>query len=237
MQELIEISRTLSDQVSDLTFGGAVAYVYNPLDYAREPHERYLNRCARPSARILLVGMNPGPFGMAQTGVPFGDVVAVRDWIGISGSVGHPAQEHPKRPVLGFDLTRREGSGKRLWGWAEQKFTDADTFFDEIFVHNYCPLLFLHEAGRNIVPEKLAKAERTELFRPCDRALQGIVAAISPEVVIGVGKFATGRAEVALAGQNVEVDRVLHPSPANPLANKDWAGQVEPVFRRHGVKV
>jgi single-strand selective monofunctional uracil DNA glycosylase len=174
---------------------------------------------------------------MAQTGVPFGDVVAVRDWIGISAPVGRPPVEHPKRPVLGFNLKRREGSGKRLWGWAESKFESADSFFDEIFVHNYCPLLFLHETGRNIVPEKLSKAERARLFAPCDHALVKIVAAIAPEVVIGVGKFASSRASEVLAGTGVCVDRILHPSPANPLANKDWAGQVEPVFRTYGVKV
>lgn len=237
MKELVAISRELSENVSPQTFRGSVAFVYNPLHYAWAPHELYLRRCARPTARILLVGMNPGPFGMAQTGVPFGDVVAVRDWIGISAPVGRPPVEHPKRPVLGFELGRREGSGKRLWGWAESKFPSADQFFDEVFVHNYCPLLFLHETGRNIVPEKLTKAERDRLFAPCDQALRRIVAALAPEVVIGVGKFAAGRAAEVLANTNVTIDRILHPSPANPLANKDWAGQVEPTFRRHGLKV
>lgn len=234
MQAVRSISRNLSDAMQPLSFGGDVAYVYNPLEYARVPHEAFIDRYARPSARILLIGMNPGPFGMAQTGVPFGDVVAVRDWMGIEEEVGRPPAEHPKRPVLGFGLTRREGSGKRLWGWAERRFGTADRFFDQIYVHNYCPLLFVHETGRNVVPEKLSKAERTSIFGPCDEALHALVEAMQPEVVIGVGKFAWKRATEIL-GDGAETDCILHPSPASPLANKDWPGQVEPVFERHGV--
>lgn len=236
MKPIQNISRALSNSVSELRFGSQVAFVYNPLDYARAPHAQYIERYARESAHILLVGMNPGPFGMAQTGVPFGDVVAVRDWMGIESDVGRPPAEHPKRPVLGFGLTRREGSGKRLWGWAEERFGTADRFFDQIYVHNYCPLLFVHESGRNVVPEKLTKAERDALFGPCDAALDALVTAMRPEVVIGVGKFAWQRASEVL-GNSVATDRILHPSPASPLANKDWPGQVEPVFRRHGVTV
>ena len=33
--------------------------------------------------RVVFLGMNPGPFGMAQVGVPFGEVAAVRDWLRI----------------------------------------------------------------------------------------------------------------------------------------------------------
>ena len=234
MRTVRSISRDLSNAMRPLTFGGDVAFVYNPLEYARAPHELFIERYARPTARILLIGMNPGPFGMAQTGVPFGDVVAVRDWMGIEADVGRPPAEHPKRPVLGFGLTRREGSGKRLWGWAEQRFGAPDRFFDQIYVHNYCPLLFVHETGRNIVPEKLSKLERQSLFGPCDTALRALVEALSPDVVIGVGKFAWRRA-TELLGDSVETDCILHPSPASPLANKDWPGQVEPVFQRHGV--
>jgi single-strand selective monofunctional uracil DNA glycosylase len=236
MKSIRTISRELSDAMRPLAFGGEIAFVYNPLEYAREPHELYIERYARPSARVLLIGMNPGPFGMAQTGVPFGDVVAVRDWMGLEAPVGRPPKEHPKRPVLGFGLTRREGSGKRLWGWAKQKFATPDSFFDQIYVHNYCPLLFVHESGRNVVPEKLSKTERDSLFEPCDRALRSLVDVMKPDVVIGVGKFAWRRSSEIL-GEAVKTDCILHPSPASPLANKDWAGHVEPIFRRHGIDV
>ena len=41
----------------------------------------------------------PGPFGMAQTGIPFGEIEHVRDWIGVSCAVDKPKNEHPKRLI------------------------------------------------------------------------------------------------------------------------------------------
>ena len=60
-------------------------FVYNPLVYARVPHGHTSSVGVRGAEDVLLVGMNPGPFGMAQTGVPFGDVAMVRDFLGITG--------------------------------------------------------------------------------------------------------------------------------------------------------
>lgn len=242
MESLVTVSRTLCDRMRPLEFT-TPAFTYNPLEYAWDAHALWLRTCARPTARILMVGMNPGPFGMAQTGVPFGDVPSVRDWIGVSAPVGKPPEEHPKRPVEGFEFGRREGSGKRLWGWAEERFGTADAFFEHAFVHNYCPLLFVHESGRNIVPEKLTREERDRVFAPCDDALRAVVEALAPDVVIGVGKFAETRASEVLgiapgeSRDGLTLDRILHPSPASPAANRDWAGQVEPVFRRHGLPI
>src|SRR5690606_5530120 len=108
---LIEISRRLAEEVDALTFAPPVAYVYDPLTYARAPHEAYLERWGRPPKEVVLLGMNPGPFGMAQTGVPFGDPSLVREWLGIEGEVGKPPREHPKRPILGFASPRSEVSG------------------------------------------------------------------------------------------------------------------------------
>src|SRR6188768_1279806 len=99
---LREISRRLATRVSGLRFAAPVAYTYNPLLYARAPHEAYLERYGQGPKECLLLGMNPGPFGMAQTGVPFGDVGMVRGWLEIEGAVTKPAREHPGRPVSGF---------------------------------------------------------------------------------------------------------------------------------------
>ncbi|MFM8642089.1 MAG: hypothetical protein ACKOEP_04540, partial [Phycisphaerales bacterium] len=79
---LERIARHLRDGCAELRFGPPVAFTYHPLDYAWEAHRAFL-RMARPRPAILFVGMNPGPFGMAQTGVPFGEVAAVRDFLGI----------------------------------------------------------------------------------------------------------------------------------------------------------
>lgn len=225
--ELVRISRELAREVSALSFGEPVTHVYNPLDYAWEPHRLYLERFGGLGAEILLVGMNPGPFGMAQTGVPFGDVGVVRDWMGVRAAVGRPATEHAKRPVLGFDCPRGEVSGKRLWGWARERYGEPERFFARFFVTNYCPLCFMEAGGRNRTPDKLPAKEREALFAICDRALARVVEALSPRWVLGVGKFAEARAKAALGEGRVSIAGVLHPSPASPAANRGWAGQFE----------
>src|SRR3989440_9581407 len=99
---LLPSARRLRDAVDRLTFGPPVTHVYNPLTYAWRAHELYLRRYGDSTKRVIFLGMNPGPFGMAQTGIPFGQVAAVRDWLGIFSKIDKPRKENPKRPVLGF---------------------------------------------------------------------------------------------------------------------------------------
>ncbi|HVS02987.1 MAG TPA: uracil-DNA glycosylase family protein [Thermoanaerobaculia bacterium] len=232
---LITIARDLRDEVARLRFGHPVAYVYNPLEYAWDVHRRYLERFGGGSGRAVLLGMNPGPFGMAQTGVPFGEVGMVRDWMGLQGIVTRPAREHPKRPVLGFDCHRSEVSGGRLWGWARRRFRTAERFFARFLVLNYCPLVFLEETGRNRTPDKLAAGEKRALFACCDRALRRAAAQLQPAAVVGVGRFAADRAAAALVGMQIPAGCILHPSPANPQANRGWEAIVERQLREMGI--
>jgi single-strand selective monofunctional uracil DNA glycosylase len=234
---MIRIARALARAVEPLRFGSPVTHVYNPLVYARRTTEAYLSRYARPGARALLLGMNPGPWGMAQTGVPFGEVEVVREWMGIEGPVGRPPREHAKRPVEGFACRRSEVSGKRLWGWARDRFGTPDAFFDAFFVWNYCPLAFLEESGRNRTPDKLHAVERDPLFAACDDALSKAVRWLEPAVVIGIGKFAERQAAIALEGDGVPVGTILHPSPASPAANRGWVEQMERQLDALGVGV
>ncbi len=220
---LVAIDRQLSATVDALRFAPPVHFVYNPLGYARGPHEAYLERFGSAPKEAVLVGMNPGPFGMAQTGVPFGDVGMVRDWMGIEEAVGHPPLEHKKRPILGFACTRSEVSGSRLWGWARDRFGSPERFFARFFVINYCPLVFLEETGRNRTPDKLPKAERAPLEAACDHALRAAVEHLRAPRVIGVGVYARDAARRALDGLDVAVGCMLHPSPASPRANRGWA--------------
>ncbi len=233
----VSITRDLARLVDALQFAPPVAHVYNPLVYARNPLEQYLSRFARPGVEVLLVGMNPGPFGMAQTGVPFGEISMVRDWMGIEGFVGHPTDEHRKRKVSGFDCQRSEVSGKRLWGWARERFGTAQEFFARFFVWNYCPLVFLEESGRNRTPDKLPRGERDALFAVCDDSLRDMVGYLDPQLVLGVGRFAEGRAMAALGADGPRIGTVLHPSPASPMANRGWATQVERQLAALGVEV
>ena len=86
-----QITDTLIEDLRSMHFGPPVTHVYNPLTYARAPHDLYLSRYGQGPKDVVLLGMNPGPWGMAQTGVPFGEVTAVRDWLGIEAPVNRPA--------------------------------------------------------------------------------------------------------------------------------------------------
>jgi single-strand selective monofunctional uracil DNA glycosylase len=222
-RELKAITGNLDADLRRLTFALPTAFVYNPLDYARGAWDEYCARYARSGIDALFVGMNPGPFGMAQTGIPFGAIPFVRDWLQIRTPSGLPAVFHPKRPVLGFDCPRIEVSGQRLWGFAKDVFVTPDAFFDHFFVTNYCPLMFLEESGRNRTPDALPLAERGPLLVACNRALRSFVGVLKPRVVVGVGAFAEARVREALDGVPVLIGRVTHPSPANPSANRGWS--------------
>lgn len=233
--KLQEVAQALSDETSVLAFAEPVALVYNPLSYAWGAHAAYLERYGQGQRSVLLLGMNPGPFGMAQTGVPFGDVDMVRDWLGIQTLVGVPPSEHPKRPILGFDCPRREVSGQRLWGWARSRFGTPERFFAQFFVANYCPLVFMTGTGRNLTPDALPAVERAPLFAACDRALRATVDLLKPDYLVGIGRFAEERALAALGGDCLRIGRILHPSPASPAANRDWVGQAEQGLQKLGI--
>ena len=225
---LERIAKILSRDTAALRFAAPVSHVYNPLAYAWAPHQEYLRRFGFEPREVLLLGMNPGPFGMIQTGVPFGEVGYVRDWLGIQGPVGRPEIEHPKRPVDGFACTRSEVSGRRLWGWAERRFGSAPRFFKRFMVWNYCPLSFLESSGRNHTPNKLPVIERKPLFAICDRALVDVVLILKPRIIVGIGQFAAVRAKIALQQSQVVIAQAPHPSPASPMANRGW----EPLFEQ-----
>lgn len=236
-QQLIDAARRLADACDSLRFTAPVAHVYNPLRYAWRPCETYLRRYGAEPRRVVFLGMNPGPFGMMQTGVPFGEVAAVRDWMGIEAPVDAPADQHPKRPIDGFACKRSEVSGRRLWGWAAERFGTADAFFAECFVLNWCPLVFLEASGRNRTPEQLPAAELEPLRAACDAHLRTAIAALQPQWTIGIGGFARKRLETALAklADPPRIAQVLHPSPASPAANRGWSEAVDRTLAELGV--
>lgn len=218
-----------------MEFAAPVAFAYNPLVYAWPMHEAYLRRFGGSGKRVVFLGMNPGPFGMVQTGVPFGEVCAVREWLRLDGPVARPAREHPRRPVQGLACPRSEVSGRRLWQLFAERFGTAEKFFAEHLVMNYCPLSFLESSGRNHTPDKLPAAERAALFAACDDHLRAVIAILQPQWLIGIGDFAAARARAALPPQGPEIGRILHPSPASPAANRGWSAQAVKQLREQGV--
>lgn len=229
--------RGLAEELDQLRFSPPVTHVYNPVRYAWRAHEEYLRRYVAGARNVVLLGMNPGPWGMAQTGVPFGEVQTVRLWLGIEVEVGSPPRQHPARPVEGFACRRREVSGGRLWGWAQQHWGEPRSFFAQFAVLNYCPLMFLTSGGGNFTPDRLPALERRRVEQACDATLRTVVELLSPQLVVGIGAFAHRRAAVALAGSGARVGEILHPSPANPRANRDWAGLATTQLRALGVHV
>ena len=233
---LISIAKHLSQDVNGLNFDSPVTHIYNPLDYAWRTHQHYLLDYGQAPKDVLLIGMNPGPFGMAQTGVPFGEISMVRDWLQIEEKIDPPRNPHPKRPVLGFSCQRTEVSGLRFWSWAKERSGSAQRFHETFFVWNYCPLVFMEESGRNRTPDKLSASEREALFAVCDKALSQVINLFNPSHIVGIGRFATARVSQLLGQtQQRQLTNALHPSPANPMANRDWAEQFNKALRIAGV--
>ncbi len=225
----------LSAACNTLNFGEPVTHIYNPLEYAWAAHKQYISRAATGKKKVVFLGMNPGPFGMAQTGVPFGEIAAVRDWIGIDATISKPDNEHPKRPVEGLACTRSEVSGRRLWGLFAERFDSAEDFFNDHFIANHCPLVFMEETGRNRTPDKLPASEADPLMETCDAHLCTVVKIMEPEWVVAVGGFAEKRAEIALNGLKVRIGKILHPSPASPAANRGWTEQATRQMKAQGI--
>ncbi|MBN2510227.1 MAG: single-stranded DNA-binding protein [Spirochaetales bacterium] len=239
--EILRIAETLSREVQELSFGPKVHTVYNPLTYAWNGHAEYLRRYGGCKKKVLFLGINPGPWGMVQTGVPFGEINAVRDWMGIEVPIGRPEVEHPKRPVEGFSCTKSEVSGRRFWGLMKERFKNPRDFFTDHFVANYCPLVFMEESSKNLTPDKLTAEEQKALFDACDRHLAAAVEILKPRWLIGIGKFAMERFSRILPLLDADTQRqvtlgsVLHPSPASPAANKGWAEAAERQLKTQGV--
>lgn len=237
--EMQAAARRLAEECGALRFAAPVTHVYNPLDYAWAAHRQYIERYGATRKRVVWLGMNPGPFGMTQTGVPFGEVRSVREFLGIVAPIGRPAVEHPERPVQGFACKRAEVSGSRVWGLVAARWGSAAAFFSGHYVANYCPLVFLEESGKNRTPDKLPAGERAALVAACDRHLRRVVELLAPEWVIGVGGYAEKQAETALAGRPgaPRIGRILHPSPASPAANRGWAELVVAELQALGLAV
>ena len=235
VDRLLEASHTLRDATSKLRFGAPVAYVYRPLEYAAALADRYVTKFGKGKKDVVFVGMNPGPFGMAQTGVPFGEVSFVRDWMKLDGAIEAPAKTHPKRPVLGLACTRSEVSGRRLWGAFAATFPRAEDFFARAYVLNFCPLLFLGESGANLTPDKLAKSERERVEAICVDHLKKALTVLAPRHAVGMGGYATKWIE-RVGLENVQIATMPHPSPASPLANRGWDAAAKLALEKAGIR-
>lgn len=154
-EQLLSLEKKLVNETGKISFNLPVAYVYSPLEYAFNIHTLYVQKYCNTPKKILFLGMNPGPWGMSQTGVPFGEIDMVKNWLKISGPVGKPAREQENRKVTGFECKRSEVSGKRLWGLFKELCGTPEKFFEHAYVHNYCPIALMDKKGCNITPAEM----------------------------------------------------------------------------------
>ena len=234
---LIDAGRVLADELRPLKFSEPVTHTYLTVDYARAGYEAYLEKFANSKKRTLLLGMNPGPYGMAQTGVPFGEVAAVGEWMGLNPEIGRPENEHPKRRISGMDCPKSEVSGRRLWGLFSDTFPNAGDFFKDHLVINFCPLIWMKDSGANLTPDKIRAVEMEPVDAACLKHLRRLIEILEPQYLIGVGAYAENQMRVAQEqlGGSAVIGKILHPSPASPAANRGWAEVAERQLREVGV--
>lgn len=238
--QLCALTDNLADACDRLPPPPKDMLVRNPLRYARAGHRAWLRKFApaHPGLHCLFVGVNPGPWGMGQTGVPFGQIAAVRDWMGLDFVVQQPPNPHQARPVQGLDCKRSEVSGARLWGLMQERFGTAQNFFGTHFVVNHCPLLFTDLGGgraRNLTPDKLPRPWRDELLAICDDWLLAVLRLLAPRFAISIGGETHKRLLAMAEGLELQVGRMPHPSPANPQASHDYSGKATAALVAAGV--
>ena len=224
--QVISIYAKLSEEM-DLLIPDIPVLAYNVLSYAGCNHEEYLRIAVRGEGRVVMLGMNPGPYGMTQTGVPFGAVSFVRSYLGITGDVGKPVNESSLCPVRGMAVSRDEASGRAVWTMAS-RYGSRDEFFSKCVVLNYCPLVFFDGRGRNLTPDKLPRGIRERIEARCSQALADIFDTLRPSSVIALGRYAEAKARMT----GISVHYFPHPSPLNPSSGRFWKDDALTLFRR-----
>lgn len=68
-ERLLRIELELCAEVNALSFSKPVEYVYSPIEYAFNLHALFVRKFCNSTKKVLFLGMNPGPWGMSQTGV------------------------------------------------------------------------------------------------------------------------------------------------------------------------
>ncbi|EDV91549.1 single-strand selective monofunctional uracil-DNA glycosylase [Drosophila grimshawi] len=231
--QFYEIECALNEQLSTFELPPNLSCTYNPVDYAAALHCAYLRHFLTKPKRVIFIGMNPGPNGMGQTGVPFGNIRTVREMMQLSGEVRQPPVLHPKRAVDGLNCQIEEPSGVRLWGLIERLADGSlDTFAQQCFVHNFCPLAFFDEAGRNITPSELKGVHKQQIRDMCLGALEQQLQLLRPQIVVAVGDYVHTVLQRSNYCKSVAVHRLPHPSP-RALNNTNWPKKAEAFLAQH----
>jgi Uracil DNA glycosylase superfamily. len=207
----------------------------NVFSYAIDPFLEYLEKAERGSVRTLYLGMNPGPYGMYRTGIPFCDFVTKREFLKITASVDETFIDVDAVRGEKPDEKRREVSGMRLWGLFESVYHSPERFFSSSLVLSYSPLIFFRSEGRraNIALSDVKSLDRKRIEKVSDEFLKRYIKELKCDTLVGIGDYA--HRALVRCSDGERLLKIAHPSPANPAANGDWAGRTYCYLKSEGV--
>ncbi|XP_059053181.1 single-strand selective monofunctional uracil DNA glycosylase-like isoform X1 [Achroia grisella] len=236
--EFLDLIDQLNVNLEKLQLPNSVQCIYNPTIYARNTFEQYVRKYCNTKKKVMFFGMNPGPWGMSQTGVPFGEVASVRDWLHIIGPVGKPPTELSNRQVNGFNCKRPEISGKRFWGLFKKICRNPENFFHSSFVYNYLPQQWMKNSGANVTPGEFSASDMRPLYAICDPIFVKVLEIYEVETIIAVGKFCEKRAQKAikqyLPNATIQIFYLPHPSPRS-VNNTNWEEKAENCLKNFNI--
>lgn len=151
--------------------------VVNPGSYGERWHARFRRTYPLRRNPLLFCGLNPGPYGMAQTGVPFTDLKRLRaelprlaTELEATGSALVPPGLAPA-PLRPFLTRTFESSSVRVYRFLALVRETAEAALRDVVFVNPCPLLFVERrSGENRTPADLPR----ELRRAAGTARAGL---------------------------------------------------------------
>ncbi|XP_036325238.1 single-strand selective monofunctional uracil DNA glycosylase-like [Rhagoletis pomonella] len=217
----------LNNDLQNILKPPGITHVYNPVEYASSIHCAYLEKYLDGPKRVVFVGMNPGSNGMGQTGVPFGNILTVRDEMGLTGSVQQPPSIHAKRPVSGLECNIEEPSGVRIWSLFKKLAGGSlNNFGRQCFVHNFCPLIFYDSAGHNITPSELKGDYKAKIGKACLDVLDLELDLLKTEILVVIGSYMHDMVKRSRHASSLKICKLPHPSPRS-LNNHNWPEKAE----------
>jgi single-strand selective monofunctional uracil DNA glycosylase len=215
--------------------------VLDPSRYGERWHAPF-RRLYPPRARPLLVfGLNPGPYGMAQTGIPFTDLKRLAQ--GLPRLAAELARSGERLSLPGLApsslqpfLTRTfESSSVRVHRFLRLAHGSAERAFREVVFVNPCPLLFIDRAlGENRTPADLPRALRAGVDEARVEVVSVAVARLRARGAIVLGRDAAAALSVPLRARLGERAVVEWEHPARAVPDI-WARGLLAALRRRGL--
>jgi len=214
---------------------GAGLQVWNPALYALDIYQEYLTKFPPEPGAILALGLNPGPYGMAQTGIPFTDCRTASGALGMEMTIPGKAPDDlisRLKKANGKWRGTYERSSLGMYRFLILAWGDIKTAYRNWFVGNPCPLLFLDPERWNVTPADPRLRRMKEVGELRQRAVIGFSEILNPRGIVCFGKdVAKAVGEVAI--RQVGPDRVVfYEHPARAVPEKWAAGLLQELTQR-----